>query len=105
MESYTVSAEQDRVTIRSRSLDMKIDSNRRIYVLNKSRGDKHFRFINHKAPIGMDRDTKVKYLTDLYHRLIDRIEMQQRGPDDEQEDSDDTHTDENNDMEVKQQDD
>lgn len=63
------------IILKGENYDLKIDSNRIIYV--KTRSSSIFKSINHETPYGMSRDEKKRFLVTFYEQLEYRLKLEQ----------------------------
>jgi len=63
------------IVLRGDNYDLKIDSNRIIYV--KPKKSTIFKSINHETPYGLDRDSKKRFLVQLYEQMEYRLKQEQ----------------------------
>jgi len=64
------------IVLKGDNYDLKIDSNRIIYV--KKKNDTIYSSINHEIPYGYDRDSKKRFLIKLYEHMEARLQQEQQ---------------------------
>jgi hypothetical protein len=67
--------EGSNIILKATAYELKIDSNRIIYI--KPKTSTIFKNINHEIPYGFDKDTKKRFLVELYKRIEYRLKQEE----------------------------